>query len=292
MDEFLFRPHEIDVRFKFLSVRVPNASPQVVVVSLNRPRKRNAISAAMWKEIGAAFLQLGKLGDDSRCVIVRGEGKSFTAGLDISDPSILGNAEADVDAARRGLSFLPKVLEMQKCLSAIEECPIPVIAAIHGSCIGAGVDLITCCDVRMAQLGSSFAVREVQLGLAADVGTLQRLPKVTGNDSRIRELCYTGDTFGSQEALQLGLISRVCNDVFHDALDLAMRIASNSPVAVTGTKRSLLYSRDHSVKEGLDHVAMHNALALMTEDIPTAFIASSSQKVPAKFSPMLPASRL
>jgi Delta3,5-Delta2,4-dienoyl-CoA isomerase len=292
MDATTFRPHAIDTSFEFLSIQVSEASPSVLVVSLNRPRKRNAISSSMWREIGAVFSQVGRLGDDCRCVVLRGEGKAFTAGLDISDASILTNSDDDIDPARRGLAFLPKILEMQASLTAIEECPLPVIAAIHGSCIGAGVDLITCCDIRLAQVGSTFSVREVLLGLAADVGTLQRLPKITGCDSRVRELCYTGETFDDREALRLGLVSRLCHDVLRDSLDLGKRIALNSPVAVLGTKRSLVYSRDHSVQEGLNHIATHNALALMTKDIPAAFMAASNTNPHSQFSPLLPHSSL
>ena len=284
--------HSLDKEFRFLSICVPIGSPQVLIVTLNRPQKRNAISAAMWKEIGAAFSSIGRMGDDCRCVIIKGEGKAFSAGLDISDGSILmDDQDGSEDPARRGLSFLPKIQEMQRCLTAIEECPVPVIAAIHGNCIGAGVDLATCCDIRLAQRGSVFSVREVQIGLAADVGTLQRLPKVTGNDSRIREICYTGNYFDCNDAMDIGLVSRVCEDVVKDAIELANQIAANSPVAVMGTKRSLLYSRDHTVAEGLEHIATHNALALMTSDIPSSFMAISN-KEKANFSPLPPISRL
>jgi len=291
------RPYSLNNKCQYLSVLVPDACPHAVVVSLNRPSKRNAMSAALWKEIGAIFSSLGRMGDDCRCVVLRGEGKAFTAGLDITDASIIvgGNADDDDDspddAARKGLTFFPKILEMQRCLTNIEECPVPVIAAIHGNCIGAGVDMATCCDIRLAQVGSTFSVREVQLGLAADVGTLQRLPKITGNDSRVRELCYTGELFDHSEALRIGLVSRVCQDVLQDALQLASLISSHSPVAVMGTKRSLIYSRDHTVAEGLEHVAGHNALALMTSDIPAAFMAATSKKRPS-FPPIPAHSRL
>jgi delta(3,5)-delta(2,4)-dienoyl-CoA isomerase len=289
--------YALDGKFRYLSVSVPDACPNVVVVSLNRPKKRNAINATMWKEIGLVFSSLGRMGDDCRCVVIRGEGKAFTAGLDISDSSMLmgtsddGDGSDEMDAPRKGLSFLPKILEMQRCLTAIEECPVPVIAAIHGNCIGAGVDLASCCDIRLAQVGSTFSVREVQLGLAADVGTLQRFPKITGNDSRVRELCYTGETFDHNEALRIGFVSRLCQNVMQDATHLASLIASHSPIAVMGTKRSLVYSRDHTVAEGLEHVASHNALALMTSDIPAAMVAASN-KERARFAPIPAISRL
>ena len=171
---------------------------------------------------------------------------------------------------------------MQKCFTAVEECPIPVIAAIQGSCIGAGVDLASVCDIRICSNTARFSVREVRIGLAADVGTLQRFPKITGNDSRVRELCLTGEVFSAQEALRIGFVSRISDKLMSDALDLAKMIAANSPVAVVGTKRSLVYSRDHTVADGLLHVATHNTSALMTDDIPTA-ITSAMQKTPPKF---------
>ena len=150
---------------------------------------------------------------------------------------------------------------------------------------------ISCCDIRIAQIGSVFSVREVKLGLAADIGTLQRLPKITGNDSRVRELCFTGETFDHEEAMRIGFVSRVCGNVMEDAMRLSNVIASNSPVAVLGTKRSLVYSRDHSVSEGLRHIALHNSLALMSSDLETAFVAASNREQP-KFSDMPPFSRL
>lgn len=202
------KPHPLDEEFRYLKLSIFQESPQVVIVALNRPRKRNAVSAAMWREIGDAFGRLGRLGDDCRCIVVTGVGKAFSSGIDVSDPSLFPSGTDEEDIARRGLSFLPKIQEMQRCFTVIEECPVPVIAAIHGNCIGAGVDLACCCDIRLAQVGATFSVREVQIGLAADIGTLQRLPKITGNDSRVRELCFTGEIFGDQEAKNIGFVSR------------------------------------------------------------------------------------
>lgn len=284
--------HPDDHRFEHLRLEKLSDIQSVVVVTLNRPRKRNAISSKMWKEVGTAFTLLGTKGDDCRCIILSGAGRGFTAGLDISDASIIGSGDDEsLDTARQGISFLPKIREMQRCFTAVEECPVPVIAAIHGNCIGAGIDLATCCDIRLAQKGTTFSVREVKLGLAADVGTLQRLPKITGNDSRVRELCYTGENFDETEALRIGLISRIVESVMNDAISLSKTIAANSPVAVTGTKRSLVYSRDHSVSEGLEHVASNNALALMTSDIPGSFMAMTTKKTPV-YAAMPPHSKL
>ena len=253
----------------------------------------------MWREIGKAFRLLGTLGDDTRCILLIGNGKSFCAGIDVTDPSFglmntLDDDDESMDVARRCLSFRPKILEMQNCLSAIEECPIPVVAAIHGSCIGGGIDLICCADIRICTPTTTFSVREAKLGLAADVGTLQRLPKIIGNTSIVRELCFTGKNFDGVEAERIGLVSRSTtsqNDLIASGLDICKCIAGNSPVAVTGTKLSLNYSRDHSVKDGLEHIALHNAAALMTNDLSAAFVASST-KSDAEFDSLLPHAKL
>lgn len=262
-------------------------------------------------------------------------GQAFCAGIDVTDPKFFGHmmshtkkkeyettvhknddvhngaaaaAAADSasslattirndDIARRGMAFLPMIQQMQACFSAIESCPIPVICAIHGPCIGAGVDLACCADVRLAchhdhhQLhhhhpsNTVFSVREVRLGLAADVGTLQRFPKLCGHGSRVRELCLTGEDFDAHEAYRIGFISRVVEssspssssssssilqDLIQNAIQVACTIANHSPVAVVGTKLSLNYSRDHSVSDGLHHIATHNALALMSKDLKLA----------------------
>ena len=153
----------------------------------------------MWKEIGALFRQIGTIGDGCRCVLLIGNGQGFCGGIDISDrqffsgiESNIGDDQVSIDVARRSLAFRSQILEMQSAFTAMEECPVPVVAAIHGACIGAGIDLACCADVRVCSPDAKFSVREVRLGLAADVGTLQRLPKIVGFGSRVRELCLSG----------------------------------------------------------------------------------------------------
>ena len=253
----------------------------------------------MWKEIGDAFRLLGTIGDGSRVVLLLGKGKAFCAGIDTSDPSfglIGGIPEEDIDIARQILSSRPKILEMQRSLTAIEECPLPVVAAIQGACIGGGIDLTCCADVRLCSPSARFGVREVRLGLAADVGTLQRFPKIVGHGSRVRELCLSGDDFGSEEAARIGFVSRISaseEDLLPMAFSVCQKISSNSPVAVVGTKISLNFSRDHSVTEGLEHIAMHNSAALLTDDIMTSFVsASGGGKEKPDFLKLQPHSRL
>ncbi|KAG7356172.1 enoyl-CoA hydratase [Nitzschia inconspicua] len=285
-----FGPHPIlSSQFETLKISWALKCPQhILVVELYNPRKRNAISSKMWREIGHLFSNvIGQLDDDIRVIILKGYGhQAFTAGIDLGDASLFPTTtttksdEETVDIARRGISFAPQIRVMQQCFTAIEQCAIPVIAAMEGSCIGAGLDLCCACDIRLCAANTRFSVREVQIGLAADIGTLQRLPKITGNDSRVRELCYTGESFDASDALRIGVVSRISENLMQDALCLAQTIATNSPVAVTGTKRSLVYSRDRTVAEGLDHVAMHNALALMTDDIPEAVSAAKQKSKP------------
>jgi len=314
-DELITAKHEIDHKFECLSISTVRSLPYVVIVELSRPHKRNAINSKMWREIGDAFRLLGTLGDGCRCILLLGSGKSFCAGIDITDASFglmdMGNnnGQPDSDTARKYISFRPKILQMQQCLSEIENCAVPVVAAIHGSCIGGGIDLISCADVRICTADAKFSVREAKLGLAADVGTLQRLPKIVGHTSRVRELCYTGEDFNGVEAERIGLVSRICpsasrsgtsssisttrDGVISMGLDICARIARNSPVAVNGTKLSLNYSRDHSVRDGLEHITMHNAAALMTEDLSASFMASKSPSGEgAEFQNLLPHARL
>lgn len=295
--------HSLDTSFENLNIsKLPDI--HTVVVTLNRPEKRNAINAKMWREIGEAFHKIGSLGDGSRCVLLIGAGQSFCAGIDVSDEnfglidmeSIGDERKESVDIARNFISFRPKILEMQNCLTAVEQCSIPVVCAIHGACIGGGIDLSCCADIRVCTGEAKFGVREARLGLAADVGTLQRLPKICGHTSRIRELCYTGEDFNSEEAARIGFVSRLSTSheqMISTALNICKMIARNSPVAVYGTKLSLNYSRDHSVQEGLDHIATHNSAALMTADLEKSFLAQSSgYETEADFRPLLSNSKL
>ena len=205
----------------------------------------------------------------------------FTAGLDLAEGLNLG--ASGPDHARVAMSLAAHVKHIQQSFTAIEECCKPVIAAVHGPCVGGGVDMITACDVRLCAEDSWFQVKEVEVGLAADVGTLQRLPKIVGNDSIVRELCLTGRKLYAAEALRLGMVSHVCKDraeTVAKAIELAAVMASHSPVAVAGTKKNLNFSRDHTIAEGLEHVANWNAFALQSVDVMTAVKAQMKRQKP------------
>lgn len=174
---------------------------------------------------------------------------------------------------------------MQSGCSALEACTKPVLAAVHGPCIGIGVDLIAAADCRYSTADAYFQIREVDIGLAADVGTLQRVPKIIGSDGLLRELVYTARQVPSQEAKDIGLVNQVYPDrdtMMKEVLKIASTIASKTPVAIQTSKVSLNYSRDHTIQEGLDHILTWNQSMLQTEDLlkATMAIATKSPEPP------------
>jgi len=239
------------------------------------------MNKAFWAEMRAACTVIAQHAE-TRVVWVTSDGKTFTAGLDLMDhtDSFL-TANPDMDVARRAMRIEPEIRKYQHSFSLLESLPQPVIVSIQGACIGGGVDLITACDIRLASKDAWFSVKEVDIGICADVGTLQRLPRCVGNESLVREWCYTGRKISSEEALKAGLVSRVyesTSELLAGSLSLCMSIASKSPLAVTGTKRSLLFSRDHNVAEGLKQVASWNSVAFQAPDMMAAMQASLAKQ--------------
>lgn len=184
------------------------------------------------------------------------------------------------DVARKGKLFEESIELYQNSITALEKCVKPIIACTHAAVVGAGVDLITAADIRYATKDSWFCVKEVDIGMAADVGTLQRLPKVIGSQSLVRELCYTGRKLPAAEAESCGLVSKVFetkDEMIAAAIQIAETIASKSPVAVQATKRNIVYSMDHTNQEGLDHIKEINKLNLQSEDFFNAVVAGQSK---------------
>eukprot|EP00998_Keelungia_sp_KM082_P007220 NODE_3426_length_896_cov_52.365410_g3404_i0.p1 GENE.NODE_3426_length_896_cov_52.365410_g3404_i0~~NODE_3426_length_896_cov_52.365410_g3404_i0.p1 ORF type:complete len:270 (+),score=71.86 NODE_3426_length_896_cov_52.365410_g3404_i0:113-811(+) len=219
---------------------------------------------------------------ECRVVVLSAAGRLFTAGLDLADADISGGGEK-VDPARRAMQLRQLILDWQAAITSIERCRKPVIAAVHGACIGGGIDLISACDVRLCTADAFFSIKEVDVGLAADVGTLQRFPKIIGNDSKARELAFTGRKFDAKEAAQMGMVSNVYanqEELMKQATAMADLIASKSPVAVQGTKVNMVFSRDHTVQEGLDYIAAWNMGMLQSEDVMKAAAASLMKQTP------------
>ncbi|XP_006215165.1 delta(3,5)-Delta(2,4)-dienoyl-CoA isomerase, mitochondrial [Vicugna pacos] len=262
------------------SLRVTAPQKHILHVQLNRPEKRNAMNKAFWREMVVCFNKIVD-DDDCRAVVISGAGKMFTAGIDLMDLASEFFKPQRTDVARTSWQLRSLITRYQETFSVIEKCPKPVIAAIHGGCIGGGVDLITACDIRYCAQDAFFQVKEVDTGLAADVGTLQRLPRVIGNQSLVNELAFTARMMMADEALDSGLVSRVFSDkevMLDAAFALASEISSRSPVAVQGTKINLIYSRDHSVTDGLNFMKSWNMSMLQTEDIIKSVQAALQKK--------------
>jgi Enoyl-CoA hydratase/carnithine racemase len=263
-------------------------APGVATIWLDRPRKLNAFAPAFWREFPDVVRTVSSR-PDVRAIVVAARGRAFTAGLDLQEfgpANATGSLDPDPAppsspvAHRRALYRMIK--RMQDAFTALAECPQPVIAAVHGYCIGAGVDLITACDIRYAAADAIFSVRETRLAMVADVGTLQRLPRIV-EPGRLAELVYTGDDFDAETAREVGLVGRVFPDreTLHDAArDLARRIAANSPLAVQGAKAVLRAGEGRSVGEQLDYVALWNAAFLHSDDLTEAMTAYAQRREP------------
>lgn len=263
-----------------LAVSYP--APHVIHVELNRPKKLNAMNAVFWREFKNLFTLIASE-TECRAVVLSGRGKFFTAGLDIKDPANVNFGGGAKEIGRKAFNARNHVLKLQEAFNAIERCPQPVIAACHSGVIGGGIDMVLACDIRWCSEDVYFCVKEVDIGLCADLGTLQRLPKVVGNEGLVRELAYTARKMRAEEASRLGLVSRVCKDretLLTEALACAALIASKSPLAVAGTKRNLLFARDHTVQDGLEYVATWNAAMLQSSDVMSAIMASMKKQKP------------
>ncbi|KAH8814733.1 Delta2-dienoyl-CoA-isomerase [Flagelloscypha sp. PMI_526] len=225
-----------------------------------------------WTEFGLVFTKLAQEGGHIRVAVLSSKlPKFFTAGLDLTDFGGSPPPGSEADTARQGMAIRNYLHDFQAAIGATEKCHFPVICALHGHVIGLGCDMMGSCDVRYAASNTSFTIKEVDVGLAADIGSLAYLPKIGGNQSLLRELAYTGRKFTPAEALAVGFVSKVVeggrDEVITAALETAKTIASKSPVAISGTKRVLIHSRDHTVADNLEYVATWNASALQTEDI-------------------------
>jgi len=273
----------------FTTLKLSQPTPFVTHVQLNRPEKRNAINDAMFKELKICFDELAK-NQDCRSIVISGAGKLFCAGIDLNNLMTLGQyaLSPDVDVGRKSMEIREFVLAVQDSFSAMEKCRKPVIACVHGGCIGAGMAIATAADIRFCSEEAQFAIKEVVMGLAADVGTLQRMSKAVGNDSVLRELAFTGRNMSSSEALQCGFVSSILRDgetALKHSMAVAKSIAERSPIAVQGTKINLNYARDHSVDDGLNFHATWNMAMLQSEDVVKSATAQiSKEKEPPQFS--------
>ncbi|KAK4684337.1 hypothetical protein P7C73_g5842, partial [Tremellales sp. Uapishka_1] len=292
-----------------------------LLISSPRP-PLNAFHDAMWKELQSIIETISSDTDIRVIVLSSSSDKHFTAGLDRMLPFLTAGvtltqiltvgalaslAAPAVDPSRKAFALHQHIIEFQNAISSLSACRQPVLAALHGSVLGLGVDIASACDVRFAATNATFGIlvrffplcdtpmlmneffKEVNVGLAADIGTLQRFPKIVGNDSKARELALSGRRFDAKEALEIGFVSEVVEggrkEVVEKALGLAKEIASKSPVAVVGTKHLLNHARDHTVQDGLEYTAAWNMAMLQSVDTTLAMKASVS-KLPPVFPPL------
>ena len=255
-----------------------NIDQHIAQVVINRPERANAFNQKAWDEMKAIFESLDE-DDDVRVIVLSGNGKHFCAGIDLE---LLMNVAqfAHKCEGRKREQLRKKVLELQAPINAIEQCSKPVIAAIHGGCIGGGVDIVSACDMRYCTQDAFFTIKEIDMGMVADLGTLQRLPKIIPAGIA-REMTYTGRNVAGQEAERIGLVNRSfanLETMRAEVQQMAQSIASKSPLSIRGTKAILNHSRDHSVADGLDYMATWNAAMLLSDDLMEAFQAKMQKR--------------
>lgn len=263
----------------------------VALILLNRPDKANSMTPDFWADLPRVVDALAR--DESvRCAVIAGEGKHFTGGMDLAAFASLAGLFRE-EPGRAAYAMRDLILSLQNAFNVLERARFPVIAAIHGACVGAGIDLITACDLRISSQDAYFSVEEIHIGMAADVGTLQRLPKLIA-PAVAAELAYSGRRFPADEARAIGLVSAVHADkeaLMAAARRMAHDIAQRSPLAIAGIKRNLAYARDHSVADGLDYIATWNAGMLRPGELMAA-IQAKMAKQEAEFADLLAGQKL
>jgi enoyl-CoA hydratase len=260
---------------------------QIAEVSLSRPTAINAMNTDFWNELPAIVNRLDNMGS-VRVIILSAKGKHFTAGMDLQVFEGM-TAENDLEPARAAEKQRRWIMALQDVFTALEKARMPVISAIQGACIGGGVDMICATDIRLCTHDAFFNIKETELGITADVGTLQRILHVMPS-GMARELAYTSRNFGADEALKCGFVNSVYDsqeNMVSAAHKLARSMAKHSPMAVNGVKEMLNYSRDHSVADSLNHMATWQGGMLQNQDIIEAIDAAKEKRAPT-FDNLLP----
>lgn len=249
---------------------------------LNRPEKRNSMVPEFWEELPAIVNDIDG-NSKARVIVISSTGPHFSAGMDLSafsQNSELGDAANKAARITHGAKFIDTASYFQQSFSALENCRIPVIAAIQGGCIGGGVDMATACDMRYATEDAFICIQEINIGMTADVGTFPRLVKLIP-EGIVRELAYTGRRMPAAEARTAGLVNRVFSDqdtMLAEVMAIAEEIAKKPPLAIYGSKRMINYARDHSTADGLDYIAVWNASMLQAAEMQEAMLANMEKR--------------
>ncbi|MFF2607028.1 crotonase/enoyl-CoA hydratase family protein [Arthrobacter koreensis] len=254
----------------------------VAEVRLLGPSKGNAMGPDFWTELPRVFAELDA-DDDVRAVLLYGSGENFSYGLDLPgmEPVFRPLLQSRGTDARLRSEFRLRIKALQDAVNSVARCSKPVVAAVQGWCIGGGVDVITAADVRIAAPGARFSIREVRVGIVADLGSLQRLPGIIGAGAT-RQLALTGEDFDAARARELGLVTELADDVVGRGRELCAQIAANPPLVVQGVKQVLNQGSEPAAQAGLDYVQVWNTAFLPSRDFAEASTAFAERR-PAVF---------
>ena len=255
---------------------------QIAHIVLNRPDKRNSMCASFWTDLPAIVQDIDH-NSKARVIVISSTGPHFSAGIDLEMLAGEGIGRQDRNHAQHGAAFMASVTRLQRSFTALEECRLPVIAAIQGGCIGGAVDLVTACDLRYATADAFLTIYEINVGMTADVGTFPRITHLIP-EGVARELAYTGRKMPAAEAKSFGLVNNTFVDqvaMLKGVMQVAAEIASKPPLAVYGCKRAITYARDHSTADALDHIGVWNASMLIPQQMQEAMQAAAEQRAPA-----------
>lgn len=256
--------------------------PPVAWVFLNRPHKKNAMNAPAWREAPKIFETLDA-DPEIRAVVLAGKGPCFSTGIDL--PGMVPELPELLDDEQKGgvkWRLLPKIRDLQEAMNCIERCRKPVIAAVHGYCLGAGLDMAAACDIRLCARDAVFSLREAAVGFVADVGVLQRLPRIVGQ-GMAREMAFTAAFVDAERARRILLVNEVLENresLFEAADRMAAEIAANSPLAVQASKDVLNFSAGRPAEDGLRYVASVSANIIPSNDLVEAMTAFSEKRKP------------
>jgi len=255
---------------------------KVAVVKMIRPERSNSMIPSFWSELPTIVDELSNSGS-ARVMVLAAEGKNFCSGMDLAVFGSSDNIDTDGTKghrSRRNERFRSTAIKLQDTFTAMERARVPVLCAIQGACVGGGIDMVSATDMRYTTEDAWFSIAEINIGMTADVGTLQRMPKLVA-EGIVRELAYTGRRWTAQEAKAAGFVNEIYPDhetLLDAVMDTAGEIASKSPMAVWGTKQTMHYTRDHSVADGLEFIANWNAAMFDTDDMAEAFKASLEKR--------------
>lgn len=256
-------------------------SDHIAHIVLNRPDELNTMTPDFWAELPQLVDEISNRGV-ARVIVLSSTGRHFCAGMDISVFTGGGLQDDDTEVGRARANFRYQVMHLQDTFTAFERARMPVLAAMQGGVVGGAVDMVTAADCRYATEDAFFVIEEINIGMTADVGTLQRLPKLIP-EGIVREMAYTGDRMPAARAKEVGLVNEVYPDqdtMLEDVMSIAGRIASKSPLAIHGTKEMINYTRDHSVADSLQYMAAWQTGMFQPTDLMESFGAKLEQRDP------------